>query len=205
MRLVWIFLILGIVFLIPFLIWGDAWQWTPEGAARFFQGYGRWAWVIALGLLAMDLILPLPATAVMAGLGFIYGPLLGGLIGGVGSMASGCLAYGLCRALGHGVAMKLVGENDLEKGRQLFNRFGGWLVTLSRWLPLFPEVIACMAGLTRMPWPAFVIALLCGCFPMAFTFAAVGHAGVEHPALALTLSALVPPILWYLIQRYLLR
>lgn len=203
MRLVWIFVGLGILFLIPFLIWGESWQWTPEGAVQWLKQYGTWAWLVALALLAADLFLPLPATAVMAALGFVYGPFVGGLIGGIGSLASGCLAYSLCRALGQKAAIRLVGADDLKKGERLFARFGGWLVTLSRWLPLFPEVVACMAGLTRMPWPSFLLALICGCFPMAFTFAAVGHAGVEHPILAVSLSAVVPPILWYLIQRYL--
>jgi uncharacterized membrane protein YdjX (TVP38/TMEM64 family) len=203
MRLIWIFVTLGIIFLVPFLIWGESWQWTSEGAVAWLRNYGTWAWAVALGLLAADLFLPLPATAVMAALGFVYGPVVGGLIGGTGSLISGCLAYGLCRALGRGTAIKLVGADDLVKGERLFEHFGGWLVTLSRWLPLFPEVVACMAGLTRMPWSSFLIAMVCGCFPMAFTFAFVGHTGVEHPALAIGLSAIVPPILWFLIQRFL--
>ncbi len=201
MRLVWMFVGLGILFLIPFLVWGESWQWTADGAVRWLQSYGSWAWAAAFGLLAADLFLPLPATAIMAALGFVYGPFLGGLIGGLGSIVSGCLAYAICRALGRSAAIRLVGAKDLAQGEQLFERFGGWLVTLSRWLPLFPEVIACMAGLTRMPWPPFVLALACGSFPMALTFASVGHAGVEHPLLAISLSAVVPPVLWLLIQR----
>ena len=141
MRLIWIFVTLGVIFLIPFLIWGESWQWTSEGAVAWLRNYGTWAWAVALGLLAADLFLPLPATAVMAALGFVYGPLVGGLIGGTGSLISGCLAYGLCRALGRGTAIKLVGVDDLRKGERLFERFGGWLVTLSRWLPLFLSLI----------------------------------------------------------------
>ncbi len=205
MRLIGIFVGLGILFLIPFLIWGQAWQWTAEGAVQWLMNYGRWAWAVALGLLAADLFLPLPATAVMAALGYVYGPITGGIIGGIGSSASGCLAYGICRALGRNAAVKLVGQEDLIKGENLFARFGGWLVTLSRWLPLFPEVVACMAGLTRMPGHLFLVAIVCGSFPMAFTFAFVGHAGVRHPLFAISLSAVVPPILWFLIQRYLTR
>lgn len=205
MRLIGIFVGLGIAFLIPFLIWGEAWQWSTEAAAARLNAYGQWAWAFAFLLLAMDLVIPLPATAVMAALGFVYGPLIGGLIGGLGSFTAGSLAYILCRALGRNAAVKLVGEQDLKKGELLFVRFGGWLVTLSRWLPLFPEVVACMAGLTRMPWNSFALAMICGCFPMAFTFAAVGHAGVDHPVLSITLSALVPPVLWFLISRYLHR
>ena len=93
MRLIWIFVTLGIIFLVPFLIWGESWQWTSEGAVAWLRNYGTWAWAVALGLLAADLFPPLPATAVMAALGFVYGPIVGGLIGGTGSLISGCLAY----------------------------------------------------------------------------------------------------------------
>jgi uncharacterized membrane protein YdjX (TVP38/TMEM64 family) len=198
LRLFWIFLGLTVLFLIPFLIWGKELGalFAGENAVRWMEGFGMWAWAPATGLLIADLFLPIPATAVMAALGFIYGPLLGGLIGAAGSFASGSLAYGLCRCFGRGAALRIAGADGLHEGERLFRNFGGWLVALSRWLPLFPEVIACMAGLTRMPGKIFFMALACGCLPMGLTFAAVGHAGNEHPRVALLLSALLPPILW---------
>ena len=78
-------------------------------------------------------------------------------------------------------------------------------MALSRWLPLFPEVVACMAGLSRMPPVSFFVALVCGSLPLAFTFAAVGARGVDSPALALSLSALLPIVLWPLAQWFLKR
>ncbi len=202
MRLVGIFIGLAILFLIPFLIWGEEMthSFSVEGAVEWLRQQGKYAWLAGLILLASDLFLPIPATAVMVALGLIYGPIIGGLIGSVGSFLSGFIAYGMCRLLGRKAALKLVGEKDLKRGEDLFVRLGGWLVVVSRWLPLFPEIIACMAGLTRMPARLFVVALMCGSVPMAFTYAAIGHAGVEHPGLALALSALVPPLLWLMIQ-----
>lgn len=120
-----------------------------------------------------------------------------------GSFLSGALAYGLCRALGQRAAARLVSEADLAKGGALFARWGAWLVVLSRWLPLFPEVIACMAGLTRMPAATLFLALACGSVPLGFTYAAIGHAGVAHPTLAVLVSAGLPPLLWVMIHRVL--
>lgn len=202
MRIFWLFLGLALLVLIPFLIWGEGFEraFTQAGAVDWLSDYGAWAWAAALVLLALDLVLPIPATAVMAALGYIYGPVTGGLIGTVGSCLAGGLGYGLCRALGRGAARRILGEADLAKGERLFARVGGWLVVLSRWLPIFPEVIACMAGLTRMPGRNFALALVCGSLPLAFAFAAVGHAGVDRPALAIALSALAPPVLWLLVQ-----
>jgi uncharacterized membrane protein YdjX (TVP38/TMEM64 family) len=171
-RLLAVFIGLAGLVLIPFAIWGGELEraLSPETAAAWLYGYGAWAWAVGLGLLLVDLILPIPATAVMSALGFIYGPLLGGLVGSAGSMLAGALGYGLCRAAGPRAARRLLGEHGLEQGRRLASGTGPWLVVLSRWLPVFPEVVACMAGLTRMPAPAFLMALACGSIPLSFAF-----------------------------------
>ena len=203
-RLFWIFVGLALLVLIPFLIWGEELERTfsQEGVVAWLADYGGWAWAAGMLLLASDLLLPIPATAVIAALGFVYGPLWGGLLGTAGSVLGGIVGYGLCRAFGRPLARRVLGENDLERGERLFVRAGGWLVVLSRWLPVLPEVIACMAGLSRMPLRTFLIALLCGSAPLGFVFAAIGDAGVEHPVLAITLSALVPPFLWLIAGPY---
>ena len=80
---------------------------------------------------------------------------------------------------------------------------GGWVVALSRWLPVFPEVVACMAGLTRMPTRLFYLALACGSIPLGFTYAIIGNSGITHPALAIGLSAGLPPLIWFTVSRLL--
>jgi uncharacterized membrane protein YdjX (TVP38/TMEM64 family) len=204
MRLLGLFLILALAVLIPFLIWGSGFEqsFSREGAIAWLAGYGRWAGVAGILLLMSDLFLPIPATAVMAALGFVYGPVVGGLIAAFGGFLSGTLAYLLCRWFGRPVAVRLLGPEELANGERLFARVGGWLVALSRWLPVFPEVIACMAGLSRMPPLSFFAALACGAAPLGFAFAAIGHAGVDHPVLAIVLSALAPPLLWLCVQPY---
>ncbi len=76
---------------------------------------------------------------------------------------------------------------------------------LSRWMPILPEAVSCLAGLTKMRWRTFLIALACGSFPMGFVFAAVGHLGQERPGLALGLSALIPVLLWLVAAKILRR
>ena len=174
-RLIGIFVILAILVLIPFLIWGEGFEqrFSQAGAIEWLRDYGRWAWAAGILLLMSDLFLPIPATAVMAALGFIYGPVAGGLIATAGSFCSGALAYLVCRRFGRPVAVRVLGPQDLMEGERLFARAGAWLVVLSRWLPIFPEVIACMAGLTRMPALSFFTALACGSAPLGVVFAAL--------------------------------
>ncbi|CAN5163250.1 hypothetical protein BH23VER1_BH23VER1_16690 [soil metagenome] len=205
MKLLLIFFILAVAVIVPYLIWGAGMEETFSGEAAigWLRDHGRWAWAVGIGLIISDLFLPVPATAVISALGYLYGPLVGGAFGATGSFLSGALAYQICLRIGRKAAVKIAGEKDLAKGERLFAEAGGWVVALSRWTPILPEVVACMAGLTRMPAARFYTALACGSVPLGFAFAAVGAAGVESPVLALSLSAAIPAVLWLAASRVL--
>jgi uncharacterized membrane protein YdjX (TVP38/TMEM64 family) len=198
MRLVWTALALAALFCVPFLLWGEgfmAW-FSGDAAVQWIRGCGRWGWLGVIGLLMSDLFLPIPATGVMAAAGYVYGAWIGGVLSAVGSFGAGVLGYALCRSFGQRAARWLAGEEELSAHEGRFRRHGGWLVAASRWLPLLPEVVTCLAGLTRMPLRRFLVALACGAVPMGFVYAAIGAAGQERPALAVGLSIAVPPLLW---------
>ena len=93
----------------------------------------------------------------------------------------------------------------MSRGEILFANSGAWLVVLSRWLPLMPEVIACMAGLSRMSFRVFMTALVCGSVPLGFVFSTIGAAGEARPVLALALSICIPPVLWLLLRPAILK
>ena len=200
MRLAAVFLILAIVITIPFLIWGEWFEamFTGDALQQWLASYGRtWGWLVAVLLLAADLFLPIPGTAVMSGLGYVYGPWLGGFAAAAGTFFSGALAYWLCRWSGQRMAVKLMGEKGYAQGVRMFGAgSGGFIVAGSRCLPLLPEVVACMAGLTKMPAPSFFLSLACGSIPVGFVFAWIGAAGRDAPGLAIGLSILVPVLLY---------
>ena len=205
-RAIWrplvIFVTLAIALGAPFLIWGDTLEGklTEQGAGAWLESYGTYAWAGGIGLLIADLAMPVPTTAVMAALGILYGPVLGGLIASIGSVASGLIGYGLGRQFGRPLVVRLLGQQSLSEGDRLFADLGGWMVALSRWLPVISEVVACMAGLSRMRFGVFLAALLCGSLPLGFLFAAIGEVGSDRPLLTLGLSALVPFVLWALLR-----
>ena len=205
MRLLVTSIILAVVLCLPFLIWGGQFmQWfTGDAAIQWIRGWGAWGWLAVIGLLVSDLFLPIPATPVMSAAGYLYGTLIGGMVSAVGSFAAGMAGYGLCRAFGRGVALRLAGEKEMAEHHTLFQRSGPWLVAASRWLPLLPEVISCLAGLTRMPLRVFAVSLACGSVPMGFVYAAIGAAGQDNPKLAIGLSVLVPPVLWAALRPFL--
>lgn len=197
-------LVLLAAVIVPFLIWGECFEaaLSVEGTRQWLEGFGAWAWLAGIGLLVADIALPIPGTVVMSVMGWMYGWFWGGLISAAGSMLSGTFAYGLCRLLGRPVAVRIAGADGLEQAHALFEKNGGWLVAVSRWLPVLPEAVACLAGLARMPWRTFWVALLCGSLPLGFAFAAIGHLGHESPAGALLLSAVLPAGMWWVARRW---
>lgn len=198
MRLLCWFLGIALLVLGSWALWGEGLEqrFSLEGAVAYLEGAGPYAWLVAWALLISDVILPVPGTVVMSALGWIYGPLAGGLLAMTGSVLSGTAAYGICRLAGDRGARWLLGEKDLQRGRRWFERGGVWWVCLSRALPILPEVIACSAGLLRMPFRRFLAALVCGSLPMGFVFAWVGSAGKDEPLMAVLLSLLLPGFLW---------
>ncbi|GAA5126042.1 VTT domain-containing protein [Luteolibacter yonseiensis] len=198
MRLALWFLALAVPVLGIWLLWGGGWEsyFSFAGSVLWLENAGRWAWAAGILLLASDVFLPVPGTVVISALGYVYGTLLGGAVASVGLMAAGLLGYGAGRLFGEDFARRWLGDGDYEAGRRLFENGGGWLVALSRALPILPEVISCTAGLVRMPFRRFVTALACGSVPMGFLFAAIGTTGRDAPGWALALSLVIPAVLW---------
>ncbi len=83
MRLIWLFLVLFVLVLLPFAVWGDRFSeyFDLHNTSAVLLKPGRsWAWVIGVMLLLLDLVLPVPGTVVMSALGFIYGPWAGAAV-----------------------------------------------------------------------------------------------------------------------------
>lgn len=196
-------IVLLALIVVPFAIWGARFDaaLSFDGARGWMGQFGGWAWMAGIGLLVADIVLPIPSTVVMSALGWMYGWLWGGVIGAAGSVLSGVVAYGSCRFLGRPAARWIAGEEGLARGEEVFSKGGGWLVALSRWTPVLPEAVACLAGLMRMPWRTFLAALVCGSLPLGFAFAAIGHLGQDRPGLALLLSGAAPAVLWLVAAR----
>ncbi|MFM1801966.1 MAG: hypothetical protein RJA81_1318 [Planctomycetota bacterium] len=206
-RLYGIVFTLVLIMLVPALVFEDQVDryFSGEAGLNRLREFGGWAWLAGIGLIVADLVAPVPSTAVISGLGMIYGPLLGGLIGGIGSTLAGLVAYTGCRAVGPKVARRLVGESDLEMLHRFFSQYGLWAVAFSRWMPLLPEALCCLAGLAGMRAGPFVASLACGSFAMGFAFGILGQAYLENPTAGLLVSAAVPLAVWppvhYLMRR----
>jgi uncharacterized membrane protein YdjX (TVP38/TMEM64 family) len=192
-------IIAGMVGLIlgPYFLWHE-----PMDAYFASQQFQDWvtsarpyAWAIAIGLLVGDLVLPIPASAVVAAVGVIYGTFWGGVIGAAGSFLAGIVAYCLARLVGLKAARFLASPQDLGDLQHFFDTWGVGGIMASRALPVVPEVLTFLAGLGRMHLGRFLLALAVGAIPMGFLLAWAGSATRTSSTLLLVLT-LTPAAMW---------
>jgi len=203
MRVLSIALIFGVFVIVPFALWGEWFELVLDGnrAVEWLQGFGFWAALVGIALLAGDIFLPLPASGIMAALGVIFGPWFGGLVAAIGNFLAGAIAFGCCRAFGAPAVRRLVGEQAMARDREQFLRIGIWLVAGCRALPVLPEITSCLAGVYGMPWTRFAAALAIGAALTGFGFAILGYWGRSDPAMIVILATLLPPLLLFLAHR----
>ena len=198
LKIFFIILILAGLFVIGFEIWGGHFEqiFSQQACGVWFDQMKPWAWAVAIGLLLSDLLLPIPATGVMAALGSVYGVWLGTLVAAVGSTAAGILGYGLARLAGKSAARFLASEVELIRFQALFESWGGAAIIVSRWLPILPEVMSILAGLAKMSFHRFLTALLLGTLPVCFLYAYLGHISREMPGYGMAIAIVAPLVLW---------
>lgn len=88
----------------------------------------------------------------VASAGAIIGDNIGYLIGDKGG-------YRLVRRYGPKVR---IDEAKLKVGRYAFDRYGGWVVFLGRFVSVLRTYAAFLAGTNKMPWPRFFVANAAG-------------------------------------------
>ncbi len=194
--LVLLFLMATIV--LPFAIWGDALETvlSQEKLRDWLEGSRETAWVIAIGLLAVDIVMPIPSSVVIGVLGIVYGTVLGGVIAVAGLLANGLLGYAICRALGRRLAVRLAGADALGVADRLFAHQGGWIIAVSRSLPVLAEAVAMSAGLAAMPVRRMLAAMIAGAVPVGFIYAGVGDLGAEDPVIVIAVCLGLSAALW---------
>ena len=189
---------LALLFVAGFELWGEQLEtlFSQESCVEWFSRTRPTAWLVAIGLLVADLLLPIPATGVMAALGAIYGVAVGAAVGAAGSALAGLLGYGLARLAGKKGIRYIAGEDEVERFRAFFDRWGGAGIIVSRVLPILPEVMSVLAGLAGMRFARFVAALLLGTIPVSILFAYIGSVSAERPWYGMAVAVIIPLLLW---------
>ena len=104
-------------------------------AVATLRQYESWAWALGIVLIWIDVVLPVPQTAVIAALGIFYGTIPGALLGSFGLITGGLLGYGLMLTSARRFVQRFAGRRSLHKMESMFDRGGAWAIVLTRSLP----------------------------------------------------------------------
>lgn len=126
------------------------------------------------GLLAGDLILPVPSSVLMTLSGAFLGLAAGTAVSFAGSMASALIGFGLCRRFGHSAFSRFTGEVDANRIAQFLRQYGVWGILLSRSVPMLTEIVSCVAGLSDLPFRTFATLAAAGTLPVCAVYAWAG-------------------------------
>ena len=190
-------LVLGAI-LIPFVAFeGPIMDWTQRAlaVARDKPGLGA---ALVIGLLAGDVVLPVPSSLVSVFAGAAFGWLAGAAVIWIG-MTLGCVAgYAVGFSAGRLLALRVVGDAELERAKRLFESAGPVALIVTRAVPVLAETGTLAAGATRMPLLGFLLSTSLANAAVAAAYAAVGAAAAASQSfLVLFLGlALIPALAW---------
>lgn len=202
---------LGLVFASTFILLNLAGVLSAEQIKLWLMAVQNVSpWVIAAlvaCLLFADLFVAMPTLTIMLLAGFFLGPVYGAISVICGLTLAGVSGYTLSSRWGDKLlSILLRNESDRHEAVVSFQRYGTMTILLSRAMPILPEVSACMAGLSRMPFNKFALTWLASTVPYAIiaTYAgSISNLANPQPAIfaAIGLTGFMW-VSWLLFRRY---
>ena len=165
--------------IVPFLVLGEAFEqdvthWVEADAERAEQI----EFVSVLGILASDIFLPIPSSAVMTCAGGVMSFWAAVLSSWIGLTLGAALGFGFSRVLGKPFAARFAEPDDLARIESAGTRYGSAVLLLTRPLPILAEACVLLLGTTGMSWRRFLIPVSAANLAMAVFYVACG-AGIE--------------------------
>lgn len=165
-----------------------AWLWLWPAIAPFFAGgaqtaaailarLGPWGPLAVIGLQVLQAVFsPLPSWPVTLAAGALYGTVAGAAYALVGGMLGASINFWLARVYGKPFVTRAVGERWV----QWAERITVWHIALAtvvvRFLPFMSfDVVAYVAGISRISFSPFAAAILVGQIPGLVAYAFLGN------------------------------
>ena len=156
--------------------------------------------LLEVGVLACDLLLPVPSSVVATYGGARLGPWIGTICAWLGMTIGSLAGWWLGRGLG-GRALDRLDAEDRSAITRGHERLGPLLLVLTRPLPLVAEATALAAGGTGMPLRTFLPAVAVGNAVIAAAWSALGALGREELSLAMLVALVVPvALVWGVVR-----
>lgn len=165
--------IVALLIIVPFVIWGDAVTEWFNVQIEAAQGRRGAAALVMFGLLASDIVIPVPSSLVSTCCGMILGFTRGFLVSFFAMCVSAAAGYLLGRFCS-GYARRMVGERDMAALARFQERNSGWWLLLLRPVPVLAEASVIFSGIGREPPGVAAVWVLLGNAVVSAVYAAVG-------------------------------
>jgi uncharacterized membrane protein YdjX (TVP38/TMEM64 family) len=182
--------------IVPFVACGEqleAWfhRWSAEQVSQ------RIVAAAVVGLLATDILLPVPSSLVSTFGGAALGTLGGTLASWVGMTISAVVGFALARWCGPAVTRWLSSPQDVRRVEQASERYGPVFLVLARGVPVLAEASVLLLGIHGLSWRKFLPAVVASNLGIALAYSAFGTWAAEHAWLPVALGVSVAlPLLW---------
>ena len=153
---------------------------------------------VGVGLLVLDVFLPVPSSLVMVAHGALFGVAGGTLLSLAGGVGAGVLGFALGR-WGSPLLLARVPPEERRRADALLERWGALAVVVTRPVPILAETVAILAGASPLGWPRFLLATAAGTLPAALLYAVTGAtaARLGNAFLVFGLVLLVAGAFWW--------
>lgn len=129
-----------------------------------------------LAIMAIQgLIVPIPSEIILIATGMIWGLIIGGLMGIIGSMIAGLLCFYISKKGGRPLTEKIIGENALNMADNVIQKYGYRVIIIARFIPIISfDVISYASGVVNMDVKKYSLGTLIGSIPRAFFWSWLG-------------------------------
>jgi uncharacterized membrane protein YdjX (TVP38/TMEM64 family) len=129
--------------------------------------------ILAVALITVDAVLPVPASLVIVASGALYGMVTGALLALLGRVLMALAGYAIGQRGGPLIA-RLVQRDGRDRADELLRRWGPIAIVITRPVPLLAETVTILAGASSIGWGRVALAALVGSVPEAVLYAGSG-------------------------------
>ena len=150
-------------------------EWGAASAREFVAGLGWWAPAIFVGLLTFRLFLLIPSQILLPVGGLCFGTLAATVYGTLGLALAGTLVFGLARWAGRDAVLKYTTGRATRFLARTNTGAAALIVMFVTAYPFGPTLpVHASAGLTRMVFGSFAVAVIVGAALRAAAFSFFG-------------------------------
>lgn len=147
------------------------WLVSPRS---YLSGASPFVAALGVGLLAVDVFLPVPSSGVMVAMGACFGVVAGTTISVVGGVSATLLAF-LVGRRGQALVDRFATADQQRRAGRTLDRFGFWGIVATRPVPVLAETVGILSGTAgALPWWKVGLAGILGNLVPAAVYAEIG-------------------------------